>query len=103
MSHPEEEIAPSVCAGKLKTLADSTRLAILEVLTSGPKHVGEINALLNLEQSLLSHHLKVLRNAGFVRSRRDGKAVLYSLDPCVKTTETGKAIDLGCCRLSFDE
>lgn len=91
----------SFCAGKLKILADSTRLAILSILISGPQHVGEINAVLNLEQSLLSHHLKVLRDTGFVQAARDGKAVLYTLAPTVQT-EAGKAIDLGCCLLSFD-
>lgn len=70
---------------------------------SGPKHVGEMNAVLGLEQSLLSHHLKVLRNKGFVRARRDGKAVQYYLDPTVRSTNAGRAIDLGCCLLSFDE
>jgi ArsR family transcriptional regulator len=92
----------SFCADKLKTLADSTRLAVLELLWSGPKHVGEINALLGLEQSLLSHHLKVLRDKGFVRATRDGKAVLYQLTPTVQRANAGKAIDLGCCLLSFE-
>lgn len=91
----------SFCAAKLKTLADSTRLAVLELLMSGPKHVGEMNALLGLEQSLLSHHLKVLRDQGFVRATRDGKAVLYQLAPTVQTN-AGRAIDLGCCLLSFE-
>ena len=91
----------SFCADKLKTLADSTRLAVLELLWSGPKHVGEMNAVLGLEQSLLSHHLKVLRDKGFVEAKRDGKAVQYYLAPTVRTN-FGKALDLGCCLLSFD-
>lgn len=93
--------SPSFCADKLKTLADSTRLAVLELLWSGPKHVGEMNAVLGLEQSLLSHHLKVLRDKGFVEAKRDGKAVQYYLAPTVRTN-AGKALDLGCCLLSFD-
>lgn len=92
----------SFCAHKLKVLADTTRLTVLELLTEGPKHVGEINVLLGLEQSLLSHHLKVLREEGFVRATRDGKAVLYSLTSAVQLTDTGKEIDLGCCLVSFD-
>lgn len=93
-------LSHSFCADKLKTLADSTRLAVLELLMSGPKHVGEMNAVLGLEQSLLSHHLKVLRDKGFVIARRDGKAVQYYLAPTVGNT--GRAIDLGCCLLSLD-
>ena len=92
----------SFCAHQLKILADSTRLAVLELLWSGPKHVGEMNAVLQLEQSLLSHHLKVLREEGFITSTRDGKAVLYQLESAVFCASDGRAIDLGCCRLSFN-
>ncbi|MBD1907095.1 metalloregulator ArsR/SmtB family transcription factor [Funiculus sociatus GB2-A5] len=92
----------SFCAQKLKTLADSTRLEVLELLMNGPKHVGQINAVLGLQQSLLSHHLRVLREEGFVTATRDGKAVLYQLDPTVQRANAGKAIDLGCCLLSFE-
>ncbi|MBD1879209.1 metalloregulator ArsR/SmtB family transcription factor [Coleofasciculus sp. FACHB-T130] len=92
----------SFCAQKLKTLADSTRLEVLELLMSGPKHVGEMNAVLGLQQSLLSHHLKVLREEGFVTATRDGKAVLYQLDPAIQRTNADRAIDLGCCLVSFD-
>lgn len=90
------------CASRLKVLADETRLAVLRQLLAGPKHVGEMNEALGIDQSLLSHHLKVLREAGLVQSRRDGKAVLYRLDPSVERDSSGKAIDLGCCRLAFD-
>jgi ArsR family transcriptional regulator len=89
------------CAELLKLLADETRLAVVRQLLDGPRHVGEINEALGLEQSLLSHHLKVLRDAGLVESRRDGKAVLYSLAPQFRGSTRGAAIDLGCCRLSF--
>lgn len=92
----------SFCAHQLKILADSTRLAVLELLWSGPKHVGEMNAVLGLEQSLLSHHLKVLRDEGFVRATRDGKAVLYQMESAVWSASSGRVIDLGCCQLCFD-
>jgi ArsR family transcriptional regulator len=57
---------------------------------------------LRVEQSLLSHHLRSLRDAGIVTSRRDGKAVLYSLSPKFRCATTQKAIDLGCCKISFE-
>lgn len=91
------------CAHLLKLLADDTRLAVIRQLMKGPKHVGEINQALELEQSLLSHHLKVLREAGLIDSQRDGKAVLYSLNPDFKGASLGDAINLGCCLISFDE
>ncbi len=90
------------CASLLKVLADETRLAVVRQLLDGPKHVGEINATLSLEQSLLSHHLKILREAGLVVGKRDGKAVLYSLAPELKGSHSGNAINLGCCLISFE-
>ncbi|MBI1374669.1 MAG: metalloregulator ArsR/SmtB family transcription factor [Phycisphaera sp.] len=91
------------CAARLKVLADDTRLAVLRELMDGPKHVGAINESLNIEQTLLSHHLRVLREAGLVEAERDGKAMLYRIAPGVASRKkSGDAIDLGCCKLSFE-
>lgn len=89
------------CADKLKVLADTTRLAVLESLMDTPKRVGELMDLLGVEQSLLSHHLALLREAGLVEGKRDGKSVLYQLAKGVESATTGKSLDLGCCQLSF--
>lgn len=88
------------CAQRLKVLAEAHRLAILRVLFTDPRHVAQINAALSLEQSLLSHHLRVLRREGLVESRRDGKAVLYQLAPGVQA-QGSESINLGCCILTF--
>ena len=93
---------PNVCADKLKTLADPTRLAIVRALMNGPERVGSLNEQLRIDQSLLSHHLRVLRDSGLVESQRDGKAVLYGLAPDVKMTPRKRGIQLGCCVLSFE-
>ena len=90
------------CASRLKVLADETRLAVVEQLLDGPKHVSEINETLQIEPSLLSHHLKVLREAGLVTSERDGKQVLYQLSNPVRGKRKGRAVDLGCCKIAFD-
>jgi len=90
------------CADRLKVLADETRLTVMRLLLAGPKHVGEINEEIDIEQSLLSHHLRVLRDAGLVIAERDGKGVLYRLAPGVAGTKKGEAVDLGCCLLSFE-
>ncbi|MEQ8958320.1 MAG: metalloregulator ArsR/SmtB family transcription factor [Coleofasciculus sp. C2-GNP5-27] len=100
--NPKSISPQSVCVRKLKVLADTTRLHVLQMLMDGPKHVGELNAVLGIEQSLLSHHLKVLRDEGLVTATRDGKSVLYHFVPTSKSVKAGKAIDLGCCLLSFD-
>ena len=94
--------SPVSCATLLKALADDTRLAVVRKLLEGAKHVGELNEELQVEQSLLSHHLKVLREMGIVEAQRDGKAVLYRLAPQMEAAARGKAIDLGCCRISFE-
>jgi ArsR family transcriptional regulator len=90
------------CADRLKLLADETRLSVIRQLLKGPRRVGEINESLGLEPSLLSHHLKILRDAGLVQSQREGKAVLYQLSPEVKVKPGGEGINLGCCLLSFE-
>lgn len=92
----------SVCANRLKVLADSTRLEVMRHLLESPQHVGDLQRRLNIEQSLLSHHLRTLRDAGLVISERDGKAVLYRVSPDVAgASKKGDAIHLGCCVLSF--
>lgn len=90
------------CATLLKVLADDTRLDVVRQLMNGPRHVGELNASIPIDQSLLSHHLKILRESGIVTAARDGKAVLYSLAPSVEGRRKGKALNLGCCLISFE-
>ncbi|RMG08545.1 MAG: ArsR family transcriptional regulator [Planctomycetota bacterium] len=92
--------AQEPCARKLKSLADPTRLGVLRALARGPQRVKTLGALLGTEQSLLSKHLRVLRDAGLVVARRDGKGVRYRLADGVAAA--GGGLDLGCCRLSFD-
>ena len=96
---PDGEVS---CADRLKVLADETRLAVLRQLMAGPKLVGEINEQMHVEQSLLSHHLKTLREAGLVISERDGKGVKYRLAPGVEMHAKSHSINLGCCFLSFE-
>lgn len=93
----------SFCADKLKVLADSTRLGIVRALMSGPRRVGALNDEIRIDQSLLSHHLRVLRDSGLVLSERDGKAVLYRLAPEIGMEPGSNGIQLGCCMLSFEE
>lgn len=91
------------CAEKFKILADSTRLGVLETLMTGPKHVGELMETLDVEQSLLSHHLAVLRDHGLVEGIRKGKRVVYQVPKHITGSTAGKAINLGCCTISFDQ
>ncbi|MEM6793717.1 MAG: metalloregulator ArsR/SmtB family transcription factor [Acidobacteriota bacterium] len=92
----------SFCAGVLQVLGNETRLAVVGRLMDGPRPVGEINRTLGVEQSLLSHHLKVLRDAGLVTATREGKQVIYALAREVQGRRSGRALHLGCCQISFD-
>lgn len=87
------------CASKLKVLADSTRLGVLKALQQGPKSVGALTVQLSIEQSLLSHHLRILRDANFVVAERAGKSVFYRLAPQILMERNG--LNLNCCILSF--
>lgn len=90
----------AACSDLLKLLADETRLAVVRQLMAGPQFVNQLNETMQLEQSLLSHHLKVLRQAGLVTACRDGKAVRYALAESFRS-QGAQALDLGCCCLSF--
>lgn len=62
-----------------KCFGDSTRVRILCVLLDGEVCVNEIADSLTMTQSAVSHQLKLLKSAKLIKSRRDGKSILYSL------------------------
>jgi ArsR family transcriptional regulator, arsenate/arsenite/antimonite-responsive transcriptional repressor len=62
-------------------LSDETRLEIIELLRKGERCVCELTDTLDAAQSRLSFHLRVLKDAGIVRDRKDGRWVHYELDP----------------------
>lgn len=63
-----------------KVFGDSTRIRILNCLNDSEKSVTEISELLNMNQSAISHQLKILRNNKLIKNRREGKTIYYSLD-----------------------
>src|SRR5437879_4818510 len=63
------------------TLAEPNRRAILSLLASSERSVGEIEEQLQLPQPSVSKHLRVLREAGFVESRVDAQRRLYRIRP----------------------
>lgn len=86
------------CAGKLRVLSDPTRLEVMRLLGTKPLFVKQLVATLEIEQSLLSHHLKVLRDAGLVRSETEGQTRRYHI---VAANAHRDRLDLGCCELTF--
>lgn len=64
-----------------ETLADPIRRRIVEVLRGGERAVGDIVERVEIQQSGVSRHLRILSDAGFVQVRADGQRRLYSLKP----------------------
>ena len=74
-------------ADRAKALSDPTRLTLAEALREGGELcVCDLSWIAGRSQNLVSHHLGTLRSRGLVRSRRDGKLVMYSL------TEVGASL-----------
>jgi DNA-binding transcriptional ArsR family regulator len=63
-----------------KSISDPTRLRILLALSEKEMNVSSITELLEMEQSAVSHQLKALRENRLVKSRKEGKSVVSSLD-----------------------
>ncbi len=74
----------------MKAMSNEQRLLILCLLVDGERSVGEMQAEIELSQSALSQHLAVLREAGFVDTRREAQTVSYSLPngPIKKVMQT---------------
>jgi ArsR family transcriptional regulator len=71
-------------------LSDPTRLEIMERLKEGEQCVCDLTDALKAGQSRLSFHLKVLKDAGLIKDRPDGRWIYYSLDQ--ETLEELKAV-----------
>ncbi len=77
-----------------KALGDPARLKILKLLAKGPSSVGALVGRLGLSQPAVSHHLRVLREAKLVTSRKQGTTVYYALNR--------KRVTVVCCCLKND-
>jgi ArsR family transcriptional regulator len=79
MSLPSTETLDAVVAG-FHALSDPVRIEVVELLRGGERCVCELTEALDIAQSRLSFHLKVLRDAGIVTDRREGRWVYYTLN-----------------------
>jgi DNA-binding transcriptional ArsR family regulator len=74
------EEAAREAADRAGALSDPTRLTLAAALREGEELcVCDLSWIAGRSQNLVSHHLRALRDRGLVRSRRDGKLVMYSL------------------------
>jgi ArsR family transcriptional regulator len=77
-----------------KALADETRQKIMALCCCELMSVNAIVEKLDVAQPTVSHHLKILKNAGLVKSERRGKQVLYTIDQ--------ERLVEGCCQVAED-
>ena len=83
----EPEMDLDIAANNFKLLSDATRLKVIHLLcVKGERNVTELCTDVGQSQPAVSHHLSLLRMAGFIESRRDGKHNFYSI------SRTGKAM-----------
>ena len=75
-----QELAYKIKADFLKALAHPARLQIVEFLKGGEKNVGSIIKALSIQQSSLSRHLTILREAGILKSRQQGTVIYYDIE-----------------------
>ncbi len=88
----------------LRALGDETRLRILESLFVQETCVTDLVRKVRRGQPHVSHHLRILREAGVVEGLRDGKRVCYRITPTVRRALKGThspTLEFGCCRISF--
>lgn len=66
-----------------KALADPTRREVLRLLAHGERTAGELAEPFDMSKPSMSHHFAVLKEAGLIRSRREGQQIYYALDTTV--------------------
>ncbi|MCG9728477.1 metalloregulator ArsR/SmtB family transcription factor [Shewanella sp. Isolate13] len=80
----QEQLKLNARAAVLKALAHPTRLWLVEQLQQQERCVCELTDGVNADISTVSKHLSLLRQAGIISSRRDGKQIYYRLEtPCL--------------------
>ena len=77
---PRARATQAAAAQLFHALSDETRLAVLDMLRGGERCVCDLQGALDAAQSRLSFHLKVLRDAGLVTDRKEGRWSYYALN-----------------------
>lgn len=98
----EDNFQSKSCADQLKALSEPLRLRIVDLLRSGEKTVSDISQTLDTELVTVSHHLKILKQAGLIESERNGRFIVYRLREDLVQKVAGSSrqfLNLGCCRI----
>ncbi|HZL35111.1 MAG TPA: metalloregulator ArsR/SmtB family transcription factor [Tepidisphaeraceae bacterium] len=100
----KDRLNSAECSTYLRALAEPERLRIVQCLAGGPMPVGDICRQMESAMPNVSHHLKQLRIAGLVLSRKKGRFVIYELTPAVHHRGPQSALNVlefGCCRIEL--
>lgn len=92
------------CVPYLKALADHSRWSIVRELLGEELTVGGLVERLKISQYNISKHLRILREAGIVETKKDGKFVHAHITSGFRTKLSAdrKTLNLGCCTFHFD-
>jgi predicted transcriptional regulator len=95
----------SHCLPALKALGEETRLRILRLLFKEELSVNEIGERLTVSQYNVSKHLRIMREAGLLESKKNGKQRLYVVAHELKSqvAANNNILDLGCCTFRLDK
>ena len=93
------------CIAALKALSEETRLRILRLLFKQELSVNEITDRLDVSQYNVSKHLRIMREAGLLKSEKRGKQRFYSVADELKSqvAANNNILDLGCCTFRLDK
>jgi DNA-binding transcriptional ArsR family regulator len=93
------------CIIALKALGEENRMRMVRMLLKKECSVNEIGEELGVSQYNVSKHLRVLREAGLLNSRKQGQQRLYGLadDFNKHLIENRNVLDLGCCTFDFNK
>ena len=98
-------VTGSDCIPALKALGEQTRLRLLRLLFGRPLSVNEIADRLKVSQYNVSKHLRIMREAGLLKSEKRGKLHFYGVSQKLrKEMPPGDGVlDLGCCTFRLDK
>ena len=78
------------------------RLAIVRLLFDGALNVGQIAGELKIEATLLSKHLRILRESEIIIAEKKGRSVTYSISPeCRSVNGSKESLELFCCKIEL--
>lgn len=99
MAYASSKVNSSV--QRFRLLSDENKLRIIKILFQGPSNVTHLAEKLELQQSLVSHHLRRLKDGGIVANYREGKEIYYHLIDGIKGKTLQETLEFDCCQIKL--